>query len=106
MHKDVIKLCQNYDICQRLKPIWRSGKGPLLLVMAFEPFMKWGLGFMGLVKSTSRYIGNQYIIIVTDYINKWVEAKTFPDNMVKSTVKFIYEQIIIHFGCLTHLVSD
>ncbi len=74
--------------------------------MAFEPFMKWGLGFMGLVKSTARYIGNQYIIIVTNYTNKWVETKTFPNNMVKSTIKFIYEQIITHFGCPTHLVSD
>ncbi len=56
MHKDVVELCQNYDICQCLKPIWQSGKGPFKLVMAFEPFMKWGLDFMGLVKLTTRYI--------------------------------------------------
>jgi hypothetical protein len=42
------------------------------MVMAFEPFMKWGLDFMGLVKLTSRYIRNQYIIITIDYITKWV----------------------------------
>ncbi len=41
MHKDV-ELCQNCDICQCLKPIWRSGKGPFKPVMAFETFMKWG----------------------------------------------------------------
>ncbi len=54
MHKDVVELCQNCDICQCLKPI--SGKGPFKLVMAFEPFMQWGLDFMGLVKLTTRYI--------------------------------------------------
>ncbi len=40
--------------------------------MAFEPFMKWGLDFMGLVKPTSKYIINQYIITTIDYIVKWV----------------------------------
>ncbi len=106
MHKDVVKLCQNSDICQHLKPIWRSGKGPLKLVMAFEPFMKWDLDFMGLVKPTAKYIGNQYIIITTNYTTKWVEANALCDNMVKSTTKFIYEQIITCFNWPTHLVSD
>jgi hypothetical protein len=36
MHKDAVELCQNYDICQRLKPIWRSGKNLLKLIMAFN----------------------------------------------------------------------
>jgi hypothetical protein len=40
MHKDVIELCHNCDICQCLEPIWRSGKEPFKSIMAFEPFMK------------------------------------------------------------------
>jgi hypothetical protein len=69
MHKDVVELCQNYDICQRLEPIWQNGKGPFKPVMAFEPFMKWGFDFMEPVKLATRYIGNQYIIVATNYIN-------------------------------------
>jgi len=74
--------------------------------MAFELFMKWGFDFMGLVKPTTRYIGNQYIIISIDYFTKWVESKASHDNIAKNIVKFIYEQITTHFGCPTHLVSD
>jgi hypothetical protein len=73
--------------------------------MAFEPFMKWGLDFMGPIKPATRYIGNQYIIIATDYTTKWVEVKAFHENKAKSIVKFIYEQIITRFRCLTHLVN-
>jgi hypothetical protein len=66
--------------------------------MAFEPFMKWGFDFMGLIKLVVKYIGNQYIIIAIDYTTKLVEAKAFCDNMAKNIAKFIYEQIITHFG--------
>jgi hypothetical protein len=61
--------------------------------MAFEPFMKWGLDFMGLVKFAARYIGNQYIIITTNYITKSVEAKALHHNTAKSTVKFILNKL-------------
>jgi hypothetical protein len=105
MPKDVVELCQKCDICQCLEPICRSGKKPLKPVMAFEPFMKWGLDFMGPIKLTTRYIGNRYTIVATDYTIKWVEAKSLCDTTTKSIAKFIFEQIITHFGCLTDLIS-
>jgi hypothetical protein len=74
--------------------------------MAFEPFIKWGLDFMGPIKLATWYIGNEYIIVATDYTTKWVEAKTFHDNTAKNIAKFIYEQIITCFRCPTHLVND
>jgi len=74
--------------------------------MAFEPFMKWGFDFARPIKLAARYIINQYIIITTNYTTKWVEAKALHDNTVKSITKFIYEQIITHFSCPTHFVSD
>jgi hypothetical protein len=96
----------NCDICQRLKPIWQSGKRPLKLGIAFELFMKWGLDFMGPIKPAERFTKNQYILGSTNYTTKWVEAKALCDDMAKSTAKFIYKQIIPCFGYLTHLISD
>jgi hypothetical protein len=49
--------------------MYKSGKGPLQLVLVFEPFIKWGLDYMGPIKPLAHYIGNQCIIVIT----KWVE---------------------------------
>jgi hypothetical protein len=99
-------MSQTCDICQCLGPLWQSGSGPLKPIMTFEPFMKWGLNYMGPIKPLTRYISNQSIIVVMDYTTKWVEAKALWDNMVQSTTKFLYEHIITCFGCPIHLVND
>ncbi len=44
--------------------------------------------------------------MATGYITKWVKTKTLWDNIAKNIVKFIYENVIIKFGCPTYLVSD
>ncbi len=86
--------------------MWQSGKGSLRLIMTYEPFMKWGLNFMGPIKPIVKTIANQYIIVATDYTTKWVETKALRDNIAKNIVKFIYENIITRFGCPTHFIND
>ncbi len=68
--------------------------------------MKWGQDFMGLIKLAAKSIGNQYNLVATNYITKWVKAKALRDNTTQSIATFIYEIIITHFGCSIHLVSD
>ncbi len=106
MQKATTKMCQTYEIYKRLRPLNVMGKSPFHLVMSFEPFIKSGFDLMAPIKPPTRYIGNQYIFVATNYTKKWVEAKPLPNNIAKSTAKFIYEHIITHFGCLTHLMSD
>ncbi len=83
-YKDIIEMYQTCDICQWLGPIWWNGKTPLKQVMAFEPFIKWSLNFMGLIKLAAIYTCNPYIVGTTNYTNKWIEVKTLRNNTTQN----------------------
>jgi hypothetical protein len=71
-----------------------------------EPFMKWELDFVVLIKPTSRYTRNKYIIVATDYATKWVETKTLKTNTIVVTTNFFYECILTKFGRPLTIVID
>ena len=46
---------------------------PLQPQVLVEPFEKWALDFVGPIDPPSQ--GKRYILVCTDYVIKWVEAK-------------------------------
>jgi hypothetical protein len=68
--------------------------------------MKWGLDFIGPIKLAGRLTRNKYILVVTNYVTKWVEAKTLRINTIVVTSKLLYEYILIKFGCPLTIVID
>ena len=79
---------------------------PHQTILPLDPFQKWGLDFVGPFKPLAARTGNKYIIMVTDYFTKWVEAKALRDNTAASTAKFVYEHLLRRYGCPIELVSD
>jgi hypothetical protein len=58
-----------------------------------------GLDFVGPIKLVGKYIRNKCILITTNYSTKWVERKTLKTNIAPIIAKFLYECILIRFGC-------
>jgi hypothetical protein len=78
----------------------------LITTLLEKPFQKWGLNFIIPIKSASHYFNNWYILVVTNYAIKWVEARALQTNATIIIVKFVYDHILIRFGCPLIIVID
>jgi hypothetical protein len=67
------------------------------LIIKPWPFRGWGMDMIGKINALSSK-GHQYILAITDYFTKWVEA--IPMKSVTSTdvINFINEHVIHRFG--------
>ncbi|MCO5559629.1 hypothetical protein L7F22_013230 [Adiantum nelumboides] len=48
----------------------------------------------------------QYIIVATDYLTKWTEAKATRKNDARTTAAFLYENVFTRYGLPIEIVSD
>ena len=61
------------------------------------------MGLVGPLNETPR--GNKYIVTLTGYFTKWVEAAPLPDKSAASVAQFIYSVMRRH-GCPEVLSTD
>jgi hypothetical protein len=106
MNWDVHEYCRTCVQCQRISNLLTQKLTKLVITLHEEPFQKWGLDFIALVKLISTMSSNRYIPIATYYATKWVEAWAFCTNIVTITATFLYEHILMIFGCQLIIVTD
>ncbi|RDX87308.1 pol, partial [Mucuna pruriens] len=68
-----------------------------------EIFDVWGIDFMGPFLVSNGY---SYILIVVDYLSRWVEAIVTKINDAKVVVDFLKSNIFYQFGVPKALISD
>ena len=95
-----VKLC---DQCQRMGSINRRHEMPLQGILVVQLFDVWGIDFMGPFLSS---LGNLYILLVVDYVSKWVEATTCPKYDANTVVGFLQRNILSRFGAPKTIISD
>src|SRR6185369_3132958 len=96
---EYIKTC---DVCQ-----WQRAPQhyePLHPIQVGQPFDRMGIDIIGPMKRTAK--GNRYIVVATEYLTKWVEARAISDMKATTIAKFIYEDIICRHRCPQELLSD
>lgn len=79
---------------------------PLRPMMGARDFVKWGIDFVRPINPPTHRIRAQYIIVATDYLTKWVEAKSTPKNDARTIARFLYEYVFTCYGLPIEIVSD
>ena len=100
---EYVKRC---DDCQHTKvPICKDNM-PLRPMMGSRAFTKWGINFVGPINPLAHQTQAQYIIVATDYLTKWVEAKATTKSNARATTCFLYECVFTQYGLPIEIVSD
>ena len=77
---------------------------PLQPQVLIEPFEKWALDFVRPIDLPSQ--GIRYILVCTDYVTKWVEAKALARATEQSVVNLFFEYIFTRFRVPRGIVTD
>ncbi|XP_010692581.1 uncharacterized protein LOC104905678 [Beta vulgaris subsp. vulgaris] len=72
-------------------------------ILEIEPIDVWGIDFMGPFPSSC---GNRYILVVVDYVTKWVEVVASISNDSKVVMKLFKKVIFPRFGVPRVLIND
>ena len=82
----------------------KIGEMPLQPQIVVEPFYKWGIDFIGPIEPPSE--GKSYILVCTDYVTKWVEAKPMKHPHDNNVANFLYKYIFTKFDVPRELQLD
>ncbi|KAJ9547184.1 hypothetical protein OSB04_019727 [Centaurea solstitialis] len=103
LHRDCHDFVKSCDECQRSGNISKRNEMPLNGILEIQLFDVWGIHFMGPFPVSNNC---SYILVVVDYVSKWVEAMACHSNDAKTVVKFLQKQIFTRFVAPRALISD
>ncbi|GJJ75631.1 putative transposase [Entomortierella parvispora] len=99
--KAVVRECKP---CQLVKPGGDRSVAPLHPLAPARPFERWGIDFIGRMPATKK--GNRWIITAIDHATNWPIARALPEATADAVATFLYEEIVLQFGCPSEIVSD
>jgi hypothetical protein len=66
--------------------------------------MKWGMDIVGKLPKAPG--GKVFMLVMTDYLSKWIEAEAFVQVRDKEVVSFIKRNILTRFGVSSEIICD
>jgi len=97
---EAYKFCKSCEKCQRMDSVSYRNEMSQMTILYYEIVLVLGMDFIGPFPISCGFV---YILLVVDYVSKWVEAKTTYTNDPKVIIGFLvvksrhteYKQTII-----------
>ncbi|KAJ9538663.1 hypothetical protein OSB04_031396, partial [Centaurea solstitialis] len=104
LREDAITYVQRCDACQKHSCMVHRPPEPLHSVLVPWPFMRWGMDIVGKLPPAPGQ--KVYLLVLTDYFSKWIEAGAFSQVRDKEVISFIQKNIIYRFGVPAEIMCD
>jgi hypothetical protein len=95
MYDDAKSFVRCYSRCQKHRNINAREAKPLTLNLQIDIFDVWGIDFMGPFTNSE---GCRYILVVVNYVSKWVEALPCQAADIMHSKRMFHEVIFPRYG--------
>ena len=103
MYQDITKFVNGYLECAIVSGGGRVKKPPLCPIPVQRLFQIVGVDIMTLPRTTQ---GNQYVLVIQDFLSKWPMVYALPDQQAHHLVKILEEEVVPVFGVPEALLSN
>ena len=101
---EIMAWCKTCEVCQRRKSPSKRHRGPMKQYNVGAPMERAALDIMGPLPES--YRGNRYILGISDYFTRWVEAFGMPDQEASIVADVLVQGFISRFGVPSQIHSD
>jgi ribonuclease HI len=105
MLEDCFKYYKGCQACQRFGKIQIVPASVMNPIIKPWPFRGWGMDMIGKINPPSSK-GHQFILAITDYFTKWVEAVPMKSVTSRDVIQFVKEHVIHRFGIPQTITTD
>src|SRR6185295_8679959 len=102
MYQDIRQFIQACDLCQRRGRVPLNRRSQAIPVA--DAFDRIGLDFVGPLPTTKK--GNRYILVCTEYLTKWPEARAVPTVTAQDVSTFLIDEIVSRHGVPREILTD
>ncbi|KRX56856.1 Retrovirus-related Pol polyprotein from transposon [Trichinella sp. T9] len=103
-YRDVKAWCDRCEACARGKTPPIVNRAPMESLVVGKPMEIVAVELLRPAPRSKN--GNSYIMVVTDYFTRWVEAYAFPNQLAETVARKLMQQFVCRFGTSMKLLSD
>ncbi|KAK3106230.1 hypothetical protein FSP39_015710 [Pinctada imbricata] len=105
LQRDVRQYISACDICTMSKKATKRERAPMQILGSGAPMERIALDIVGELSPTTQR-GNKYILVISDYFTKWVEAFAMPNMEAITVAEILVKEVIARYGVPSTVHSD